>query len=284
MYQEPKKTINDSRAGRTTKTRGYAPVNGLKIYYEIEGSGDPILFIPPAFGFAGRESFPELVQNHSVITVDLQGNGRTADIPERPISIEQYAEDVVSLVKYLGISKADFIGASYGGDAAAVIAIRYPELVRRVVTYAATFAPPPTTLNPETTHYDHSPTAETRDVQFQRESYMKVAPDPNYWPKIYEKVGKIQWKGFSKEELASVKVPFLVVQGDHDFVRIEHSVETVKLIPHAELAVIPSASHFALSSEPERVIPVIKHFLEKSENQLPLATANVGYHPVKPDK
>lgn len=279
MYQEPKKTINDSRAGRTTKTRGYAPVNGLKIYYEIEGSGDPILFIPPAFGFAGRESFPELVQNHSVITVDLQGNGRTADIPERPISIEQYAEDVVSLVKYLGISKADFIGASYGGDAAAVIAIRYPELVRRVVTYAATFAPPPTTLNPETTHYDHSPTAETRDVQFQRESYMKVAPDPNYWPKIYEKVGKIQWKGFSKEELASVKVPFLVVQGDHDFVRIEHSVETVKLIPHAELAVIPSASHFALSSEPERVIPVIKHFLEKSENQLPLATANVGYHP-----
>lgn len=284
MYQEPKKTINDSRAGRTTKTRGYAPVNGLKIYYQIEGSGDPILFIPPAFGFAGRESFPELVQNHSVITVDLQGNGRTADIPERPISIEQYAEDVVSLVKYLGISKADFIGASYGGDAAAVIAIRYPELVRRVVTYAATFAPPPTTLNPETTHYDHSPTAETRDVQFQRESYMKVAPDPNYWPKIYEKVGKIQWKGFSKEELASVKVPFLVVQGDHDFVRIEHSVETVKLIPHAELAVIPSASHFALSSEPERVIPVIKHFLEKSENQLPLATANVGYHPVKPDK
>lgn len=279
MYQEPKKTINDSRAGRTTKTRGYAPVNGLKIYYQIEGSGDPILFIPPAFGFAGRESFPELVQNHSVITVDLQGNGRTADIPERPISIEQYAEDVVSLVKYLGISKADFIGASYGGDAAAVIAIRYPELVRRVVTYAATFAPPPTTLNPETTHYDHSPTAETRDVQFQRESYMKVAPDPNYWPKIYEKVGKIQWKGFSKEELASVKVPFLVVQGDHDFVRIEHSVETVKLIPHAELAVIPSASHFALSSEPERVIPVIKHFLEKSENQLPLATANVGYHP-----
>lgn len=165
-----------------------------------------------------------------------------------------------------------------------MIAIRYPELVRRVVTYAATFAPPPTTLNPETTHYDHSPTAETRDVQFQRESYMKVAPDPNYWPKIYEKVGKIQWKGFSKEELASVKVPFLVVQGDHDFVRIEHSVETVKLIPHAELAVIPSASHFALSSEPERVIPVIKHFLEKSENQLPLATANVGYHPVKPDK
>jgi pimeloyl-ACP methyl ester carboxylesterase len=265
--------------GIATETRGYAPVNSLKMYYEIEGAGDPLVFIPPAFGFAGMKSFPALAQSHSVITVDLQGNGRTADIPERPISIEQYAEDVVGLLKYLGISKADFLGESYGGDTAAVIVVRYPELVGRVVTYSATFAPPPNILDPETTHYDHPPTADSRDVQFQRESYKKVAPDPDYWPKIYEKVGSIQWKGFSKEELASVRVPFLVLQGDHDFVRLEHSVETVKLIPHAELAVIPSASHFALSSEQERVIPIIKHFLEKPEKQLPLATANVGYHP-----
>jgi pimeloyl-ACP methyl ester carboxylesterase len=269
----------NSFLGTTTEASGYAPVNGLKMYYEIEGTGDPLVFIPPAFGFAGLKSFPELVHNHSVITVDLQGNGRTADIPERPISIEQYAEDVVSLLKYLGISNADFLGESYGGNAAVMIAIRYPELVRRVVTYSATFAPPPNTLNPETTHCDQPRTAETRDVQFQRESYKKVAPDPNYWPRIYDKVGSIQWGGFSKEELASIKAPFLIVQGDHDFVRLEHSFETVKLIPHAEIAVIPNASHFALSSEQERVIPIIKHFLERPEKQLPLATANVGYHP-----
>jgi pimeloyl-ACP methyl ester carboxylesterase len=148
-----------------------------------------------------------------------------------------------------------------------------------VVTYSATFAPPPDTLNPETTHHDQPSNAETRDIQFQRESYKKVAPDPNYWPKIYHNVGSIQWKGFSKEELASIKAAFLVVQGDHDFVRLEHSVSTVKLIPHAELAVIPDASHFALYSEQERVIPIIKHFLEKPEKQIPLVTANVGYHP-----
>jgi pimeloyl-ACP methyl ester carboxylesterase len=265
--------------GTTTEACGYAPVNGLEMYYEIEGTGDPLVFIPPAFGFAGRESFPELVQNHSVITVDLQGNGRTADMPERPISIEQYAEDVVVLLKHLGISKADFVGESYGGNAAAMIAIRYPELVRRVVTYAATFAPPPNTLDPETVYYDHPPTAESTDIQFQRESYKKVAPNPDYWPKIYDKVGSIQWKGFSKDELACIKAPILIVQGDHDFVRLEHSIETVKLIPHAELAVIPSASHFALSSEQERVIPIIKHFLEKPKKRIPLATANVGYHP-----
>jgi pimeloyl-ACP methyl ester carboxylesterase len=263
----------------TTETRAYAPVNGLKMYYEIEGTGDPLVFIPPAFGFAGLKSFPELSRNHSVITVDLQGNGRTADIPERPISIEHYADDVVGLLKFLEISKADFLGESYGGDTAVVIAVRYPELVGRVVTYSATFAPPPNTLDPEITHYDLPPTAETRDVQFQRESYKRVAPDPDYWPKIYAKVGDIQWKGFSKEELASIQAPILIIQGDHDFVRLEHSVETVRLIPHAELAVIPSASHFALSSEQERVAPIIKHFLEKPAKQLPLAYASVGYHP-----
>src|ERR1700745_3535213 len=134
-------TIMNARNGDPKKIRGYAPVNGLKMYYEIEGTGDPLVFIPPAFGCAGRESFPDLVLNHSVITVDLQGNGRTADIPDRPISIEQYAEDVAGLLKYLGISKADFFGESYGADAAAMIAIRHPELVHRVATYAATFGP-----------------------------------------------------------------------------------------------------------------------------------------------
>jgi pimeloyl-ACP methyl ester carboxylesterase len=84
----------NSHNGKTKKVSGYAPVNGLKMYYEIEGTGDPLVFIPPAFGAAGLQSFGALVQKHSIITVDLQGNGRTADIPERPLSIEQYAKDV----------------------------------------------------------------------------------------------------------------------------------------------------------------------------------------------
>src|SRR5262245_12649787 len=77
-----------SHSSTTTKRHGYAPINGLNMYYEIEGTGDPLVYIPPAFGFAGLKSFPALTQNRSVITVDLQGHGRTADIPERPNSIE----------------------------------------------------------------------------------------------------------------------------------------------------------------------------------------------------
>ncbi|PWU15348.1 MAG: hypothetical protein C5B49_11975 [Bdellovibrio sp.] len=268
---------NDIQKGK--KITGYAPVNGLKMYYEIEGTGEPLVFIPPAFGVAGAKSFPLLEKNRAVIQMDLQGNGRTVDIPDRPLSIEQYSKDVVELLKYLKISKADFVGESYGGDTVAMIALRHPELVRRAVTYSATFAAPPATLDPGITHYEYTPTAETRDVQYQRETYQKTAPDPSYWPKIWEKLVSIKWNGFSKEELASIKAPLLIIQGDRDFVKLEHSIDTFRVIPNAELAVVPSASHFALSSDQEKVMPMIQHFLEKSEKQIPLATATVGYHP-----
>ena len=269
----------NSCSGATKEGCGYAPVNGLKMYYEMEGTGDPLVCIPPAFGYAGVNRYPALIESHTVITVDLQGNGRTADIPERPLSIEHYAEDVAGLLKYLGISKADFFGESYGGNAAAMMAVRYPELVRRVATYAATFGPPRVALNPLTTQFDRPPTADSRYIRFQRENYKRVAPDPDYWPHVFDKLGKMQWEGFSDEELASIKAPLLIALGDRDFVRVGHAVETVELIPHAELAVIPDAGHFTLFSEPERVIPVVKHFLEKPEERIPVATAGTGYQP-----
>jgi pimeloyl-ACP methyl ester carboxylesterase len=249
------------------------------MYYEIEGIGSPLVYVPPAFGIAGLKSFPTLTQSHRVITVDPQGNGRTADIPERPLSIERYAEDVVGLLKYLDVSKADFFGESYGGSSVAMIAVRYPALVRRLATYGATFGPPEIALAPETTGYEYTPTAHTKHIEFQRENYVKVAPDPSYWPKFYDKVAAIKWDGFSKEELASITAPILILAGDHDFVRVEHAAETARVIPNAELAVIPSASHFVLYSEPERVIPIVKHFLEKPDRGIPLATAGMGYHP-----
>ena len=268
-----------STSGKTNKIQGYAPVNGLKMYYEIEGTGSPLVFIPPAFGFAGLQSFPTLIQSHSVITVDLQGNGRTADIPERPISIEHYAKDVVDLLKYLGIAKANFFGESYGASTAALIAVRYPQIVGRVATYGATFGPPQIAINPQTTSSERQPTAESKYIQFQRDNYKKVAPDPNYWPTMFDKVSSIQWRGFSAEELASIKAPILIVLGDHDFVRLEHAVDTFKVIPNARLAVIPDASHYVLFSEPERVIPLVKHFLEEPEKRIPLAIGGMGFHP-----
>jgi pimeloyl-ACP methyl ester carboxylesterase len=269
-------TDNNSK---TKNTCGYAPINGLNMYYEIEGTGDPLVYLPAAFGVAGLNSFPALVQSRSVITVDLQGHGRTADIPERPLTLQQHAEDVVGLLKHLGITKADFLGESYGGAIAAIIALQHPELVGRVATYGATFGPQQVAVDPEMLHFSVPPTPDSRSFQFQRENYKKVAPDPDYWPTFLGKMSSIGWNGFPKEVLASIKAPVLIAVGDHDFVRVEHAVETFRAIPNAELAVIPDAGHYVLHSEPNRVIPVVQHFLQKSAKKIPFATAETGYHP-----
>ena len=266
-------------SGGAAHTRGYAPVNGLEMYYEIEGTGDPLLYIPPAFGYAGLKSFPSLAQRHSVITMDLQGHGRTADIPDRALTIERYADDVYGLMQHLGVAKADFFGESYGGVAAIMIAIRHPARVRRVATYAATFGPPRVAHNPTMVRFDRPPTADSREFTYQRESYKRVAPAPDDWPNIWSKVGGVVWDGFSDEELKSIDAPVLIALGDRDFVRLGHAVDTLSIIPCAELAVVPDAGHFALMSEPERVIPIVQHFLEKPAMRPPVASAGVGYQP-----
>jgi pimeloyl-ACP methyl ester carboxylesterase len=182
-------------------------------------------------------------------------------------------------LRHLEIRKADLFGNSYGGATALWIAVHYPELVGRVATLGAAFGPQEIAHNSEMLRFEEPPTADSGDIEFQRESYKKVAPDPDYWPTIWEKTASIRWSGFSREDLMSLEARVLIILGDRDFVRVEHALETFKLIPNAELAVIPDAGHFALYSEQERVIPVIKHFLEERTDRAPVATAGIGYHP-----
>lgn len=268
-----------ARDAQTAATRGYAPVNGLQMYYEIEGNGTPLVCIPPVFGSAGQKSFPALAARFSVLTVDLQGHGRTADIPERPLTLEQCARDVCALLDHLGIARASFFGESYGSAIAALIALHHPARVDRVATYGGTFGPPADALNLEMLRADQPPTAESRCFRYQREHYQQVAPDPAYWPAFWAKVCGIRWEGFTTAQLASIPAPFLIALGDHDFVRIDHALATARTMPHAELAVIPDAGHFTLFSEPERVIPAIAHFLGKPASRPPIATAATGYYP-----
>src|SRR3546814_11622074 len=124
----------NSRTRQMTRSQGYAPINGLQMYYEIEGSGDPLVFIPPAFGFDGIKSFPALTESHMVITVDLQGNGRTVDVPVRTLSIERYDDDMVGLLKLIGIAKEGLFGESSGSKAHASIAVTGPEWLREKVS------------------------------------------------------------------------------------------------------------------------------------------------------
>jgi pimeloyl-ACP methyl ester carboxylesterase len=261
------------------KICGYAPANGLNLYYEIEGQGHPLVFIRRHLAVAGVHAVPALARTHRVIALDLQGHGRTADLPERPMSLEQNARDVIDLLRHLGISNADLLGESYGGAIAILIALRRPDLVRRVATYGATFGPAEEAHNLEMLRFDEPPAPDSKCFQFQRDSYEKVAPHPEYWAAFWNKGARIQWNGFSREDLASLKVPILIALGDHDFVRVEHAVEAFRRIPKVELAVIPDAGHFALDSEQDRIIPIVAHFLTKPEARLPIASAGLGYRP-----
>ncbi len=261
------------------KTQGYAPVNGLRMYYEIDGEGEPLVFIRRHLAVADVHAVPALVRTHRVITFDLQGHGRTADLPDRAMSLQQNARDVIELLRQLDISKADFLGESYGGATAVLIALYRPDLARRVATYGATFGPADEANDAQMLRFDRPPTPSSKSFELQRESYEKVAPQPEYWPRFWTRGSAIQWNGFTDAELTSLTVPILIALGDRDFVRLEHAVRSFRRIPNAQLAVVPDAGHFALDSEQARVLPIIEHFLTQPAVRPPVATAELGYRP-----
>jgi pimeloyl-ACP methyl ester carboxylesterase len=236
------------------KKTGYAPVNGLKMYYEITGEGKPSVYIHPIVSQCGL--MPRLTANRQWIAMDLQGHGRTADIG-RPMTCEQHADDIAALLSHLKIQEADFFGDSFGGAIAVMMAVRHPRLVRRVVSYGSPLAPIPKETAAVVTH-------DSDLIKWEREEYQKVAPDPEQWPTLLAKALKcgIKWKGFSADELKAIKAPVLIACGDHDLIPVERCAQLSRVIPNAQLAVIPDASHFILFSEPEKLRPTIAAFLD----------------------
>lgn len=259
---------------------GYAPVNGLQMYYEIHGTvtAKPLVTIHPAMGLANV--FPQLSRNRQLIAVELQGHGRTADI-DRPLTYEQEADDVAALVKHLQIEQADFFGESIGGIVAVMMAVRHPELVRRVATYESALMKVGDVTAPKASADFVRPTPDNYNVQFQRENYERMAPDPTQWPTLFDKVLRqtMEWKGFSRDELKSITAPVLIASSDHEFVPVEHSLEISRLIPNAQLAVIPNASHYVLNVDPEKLLPTVAAFLDEPISTVPFATPKTGYHP-----
>ncbi len=260
---------------RTLVTSGHAPVNGFQMYYEIHGTGPgrPLVIIHPARGTANV--FPSLARNRRLVALELRGHGRSTDI-DRPFTFEQQADDIAALLRYLEIDRADFFGDSSGGLLAVMMAVRCPELVGRIVSYGGPFAPRPVG-SAEQAAATQPPGA--YPFQFAREGYERVAPDPSQWPVLCRKVGEMQWKGFSEKELRCIVAPVLIASGDHDMVPPESSIEAARLIPNAQLAIIPGASHFVLSADPDKLLPVVGAFLEEAATDIPFGTTQTGYHP-----
>ena len=265
---------------KTLVRSGYAPVNGLQMYYEIHGTGTarPLVTIHPWLGLAGV--YPSLVRNRQLIAVEIQGHGRTADI-DRPITFENDADDLAALLKYLKIPQADFFGESFGGTSAVQMAIRHPAMVRRVAIYGSALGSAKELVPPESMAEFMRLTPEHRSIQFERECYERVAPDPSQWAALFAKSTRMGWKGFSHDELKSIKAPVLIAAGDHDVLvpPVEHHLEMSRLIPNAQLAVIPDAGHFVLYEDPEKLLPIVANFLDQPTSPVAFATTISGYHP-----
>jgi pimeloyl-ACP methyl ester carboxylesterase len=244
-------------------SQGYADVNGLKMYYEIHGTGKPLVLLHGAFGWA--TTYPALAKNRQVIAVELQGHGHTADI-DRPLTIEQMADDTAALVKHLKIGQADFFGYSMGGTVALAIAVRHPELVGKLAINGSHWGKIEDAFGPQGFEQFKNLPADFAPPVL-KDPYDKVAPDPKHWPVLVAKVKRmgLEFKGLSREELKSIKAPVLITIGDRDVLRVEHAVEMYRLIPQAQLAVFPGGDHFLLMTKPEIVLAPVAAFLGAPE-------------------
>ena len=264
-------------------TTGYAPVNGLKIYYEIHGngSGEPLVLLHGSFmtisnnwtGWIG-----EFSKTRKVIAVEMQGHGRTADI-NRDFSYENLADDIAAMLDYLKIKQADVLGYSMGGGVAMQAAIRHPEKVRRVVSISAVFRHDGWVK--EALDMFPQLAADTFKGSPIETEYKKLSPMPNEFPKFVKRVIAMDLKpyDFGAEKLKATKAPFLFIHGDADGVRLDHISEMFHLKgdeifgdmrPRSEsrLAVLPNTTHVTLMEKGNAIIPMVNDFLDaKSQSK-----------------
>ena len=250
-------------------TGQYAEVNGLKLYYETHGAGRPLILLHG--GLASGEMFepvlPLLAERHQVITPDLQGHGRTADI-DRPIDVRLMAGDIAALIDHLKLDKPDLVGYSLGGGVALHTAAQYPAKVRRLVAASANIRPD--AIYPEMRVQQGQVNAAA--AEFMKDTpmyrlYQRVAPRPEDFPRLLDKIGESMSKDFDySAEVRGLQMPTLIVAADADMAPPSHYVEVFKLLDgglrdggwmgegrpkggHA-LAILPGLTHYNLGISP----------------------------------
>jgi len=213
-------------------TTGYAPVNGLRMYYEIHGSGDPVVLLHGAFMAILDDNWSvlikELAKTRKVIAVDMQGHGRTADI-KRDITYENLSDDVAALLDYLKIERADVVGYSLGGGTAMMFAIRHPEKVRKVVSLSHPIRRDGWVK--EANDFWSNFTVEMMKGTPAETEREKVNPVPGSFPAFFAhiKAAAMRPWDFGADKFKATKAPMFLIFGDADGVRIEHIAEMYSL-------------------------------------------------------
>jgi len=251
----------------------YAAVNGLNLYYEIHGSGRPLVLLHGG-GSTIESNFgrilPSLAKTHQVIAIESQSHGHTADI-DRPTSFEQDADDVAALLAQLHIEKADFMGFSNGSTTALQIAIRYPQLVNKLVLtstlYKRSGMPPG--------FFEGMKKATLNDMPKPlQEAYLKVNPDPKGLQAMFHRDADrmINFKDIPDSLIQGIQSPAFVINGDTEAIQAEHALELFRTLPHAQLAILPSGHGDYIgeacapdknSRMPDMVVEMIEAFLKK---------------------
>jgi len=254
---------------QTQGTGSYADVNGINLYFETHGSGRPLILLHGGLGSGEMfgPTLPALAANHRVISVDLQGHGRTADI-DRPLDIRLMADDIAALIYHLGLDKPDLVGYSLGGGVAFQTAVKYPEKIGKLVMASAHIrrdAIPAEMLAQQAQ-------VNSAAVEFMKETpmyelYQRVAPRPEDFGRLLDKIGESMAKDFDfTEEVRGLKVPTLIMAADADMAPPSHYVEMFKLLDgglrdggwmgegrpkggHA-LAILPGLTHYNLAVSP----------------------------------
>jgi len=264
-------TIKDAKGN-------YASVNGLNLYYEIHGAGEPLILLHGGVGAIQMfgEVLPSLAQNRQVVAVDLQAHGRTADI-DRELRFELMAGDIAALIKHLGLEEADVMGYSLGGGVALRTAIQHLDVVKKLVLVSTPFKRDgwhPEILagmgqmGPQVAE----PMKQTPMYQL----YASIAPKPEDWPVLLTKLGELLRQDYDwSNEVAAIKAPTLIVVGDADSVRTAHAVAFFELLgggkvdagwdgsgmSNARLAILPATTHYNIYSSPQ-LSAVVAPFLD----------------------
>ena len=249
-------------------------VNGMQMYYEVSGEGDPLIVLHGAYMNIPTMGaiIPKLAQTHKVYAIEFQGHGRTTDI-DRPITYTNLADDVAAFMDAVGIEKADVFGYSMGSAAGLQLAIRHPEKVDQLVAASVSydtsgFQPAMVEMIPQ-----------MRPEMFigtpMEDAYRELAVDKEGFPALIEKLIALEHEPLAWEaDVKVLKTPALIITGDADVVTLEHSVAMFRLLggggmgdmgaplPASRLAVLPATSHTAVINQVDLLHALIEPFLK----------------------
>jgi pimeloyl-ACP methyl ester carboxylesterase len=263
-------------------TSGYVEANGLNYYYEVHGEGNPPLLLLHG-GLGSIDIFepglPALAEGRQVVAVELQGHGRTA-LGERPISVQDMGDDMAVICKALGYAQVDAMGYSLGGGVALQLAAKHLELVRRLVIVSAGFSTEgfhPEML-PQQAQVNAAAAEFMKDTPMYQ-SYARIAPHPEDFPRLLDRMGESMRQHFDfSEDVKKLTMPVMLVYGDSDMFTAPHMAEFYNLLggnlqdagwqgehmSQNRLAILPGRTHYDMAVAPE-LVPTVLPFL-RAEN------------------